>query len=685
MATTHHEDDKPERSYGDAPTPSSGAGMGIAAIVFALMFIVGPLAALSIGVAIPTLATIILVGFGVLLLLIGMIVVVITKLYVKTGADEAIVRTGMGGQKTIINGGIMFIPVVHKIIKVSLRTMRIDVARTGKDALITGDNLRADVVAEFFMRVAKDKDAVVSAATSLGERSTHPDNIRTLLEQKLVNALRTVAATQNLEDLNRNRSSFVEEIQKNVTTDLAHNGLTLESVTISSLDQTETKDLRDNNIFDAKGLRTIAEITNKQLVEKNQIEADAKKRIASQNLERDRFLLDQAQSLATAKAAQETEIAKAQAQRKQEAESYTADQTRQAETAKVVSAQAIRKAEIEREQALAVAAAAKVRAETVAQVEAQQAQQIAAVKKEREVQLAEREKGVAVAAAEQKRLVADVEAKQAQLVAQVNSEQAQQVADRRKQIAVAQAEKERAVAEALKLAAEAEAETNRQAVATVETVKTAEREKEKKVIEQQAAAAQKQIEMQVKADAEAYARIKTAEGQKSAAAAEAQAITTKANAERDAAKAHAEGARAEQMVAVDVANAEVTVAAARVEVKRTDMRIQTENADAAISKELLLAQIAAARDIEIAKANAMGQALAKANIQVWGDPSAVSKMTEGFFAGQGFAQNIGGFMNALPDGLKSKLADLGQVVMDRVASDNSHGAAAEPAAEPEAE
>ena len=63
------------------------------------------------------------------------------------------------------------------------------------DALITGDNLRADVAAEFYIKVQKIREHILAAATSLGERSVDAESVKHLVNQKLVSALRTVAAT----------------------------------------------------------------------------------------------------------------------------------------------------------------------------------------------------------------------------------------------------------------------------------------------------------------------------------------------------------------------------------------------------------------------------------------------------------------------------------------------------------
>ena len=209
-------------------------------IVAGLALIVGPFFV----PALPDASRIVLLGFGVALLLVFTVLIVITRLYRKTAADEAFVRTGVGGRKCIIDGGAIVIPVVHEVIPVSLKTFKLDVDRTGGEALITADFLRADVKAVFYVRVQKEPQDIVQAATSLGMSSGNPQAVQQLIFEKLVSALRTVAATQKLYDLNAKRAEFAEAVQRIVEQDLKSNGLTLESVTISSLDQAPVQAMR---------------------------------------------------------------------------------------------------------------------------------------------------------------------------------------------------------------------------------------------------------------------------------------------------------------------------------------------------------------------------------------------------------------------------------------------------------
>src|SRR5204863_7058401 len=112
------------------------------------------------------------------------------------------------------------------------------------------------------------------------------------VQEKLVSALRTVAATKDLVELHSKRDEFASAVQAIVTHDLASNGLTLESVTISALDQTDPTQLQERNVFDAQGLRKIAEITQRARVERNLIERDAEKQVVEKNVSTTKTVLD---------------------------------------------------------------------------------------------------------------------------------------------------------------------------------------------------------------------------------------------------------------------------------------------------------------------------------------------------------------------------------------------------------
>ncbi len=364
--------------------------------------------------ALPQPSKLVLAVSGAVLTGLFGILVVITRLYIKASADEAFVRTGVGGRECVIDGGALVIPVVHNIMRVSLRTFKLVVQRNGTDALITHDCLRAEVKAVFYVRVQKEKEAIEQAATSLGQISDDLVKMEDLIQDKLISALRTVAATKTLNDLNSKLAEFAEAVQKIVQADLRTNGLTLESVTINKLDQAPQSAMRpDDNVFDAQGARTIAEQVQRQRVDRNTITREADQRVKAQDVETAMYVANQDLEQARALAEAEAKKQMAQAEAAAKAAAFAAEQDRVAGTARV---------------------------------EANRQVELTTVNKAKAIQVAEQERD------------------QATQVAEVTRMQAVEVAERQKQVAVAEAEKKRAEAQAALLEAENEREAAAQAV-----------------------------------------------------------------------------------------------------------------------------------------------------------------------------------------------------------------------------
>src|SRR3569833_1030944 len=104
----------------------------------------------------------------VVVLVIGLL---LANLYRRSTRDEAYVRTGLGGQKVVLDGGSLVLPVFHSVAAVILKTLRLEVARGGPDSMITKDRMRVDIGAEFYLRVYPDASSIALAAQTLGNRT----------------------------------------------------------------------------------------------------------------------------------------------------------------------------------------------------------------------------------------------------------------------------------------------------------------------------------------------------------------------------------------------------------------------------------------------------------------------------------------------------------------------------------
>jgi flotillin len=597
-------------------------------IAFSVILIVGPPLLGGLGVPIGGLAQWLSAFVGLMVLVAGTAVVTVTRLYVRTKANEGFVRTGQGGAKVILDGGSLVIPVVHEIVRVPLETMRLDVDRTGGDALITQDKLRADLKAEFYIRVQPNQEDVLNAARSLGEKTFDLRSIEELVKDKLVSTLRAVAATKSLDELNAKREEFAAMVKEGVEADLRHNGLTLETVTVSSLDQTDPSLLNPNNVFDAQGLRRIAEITQAALIERNEIERDAERAKAQKDVQTKKEVLELEREQAEFEAGQKSSIAQAQARKASEA----------------------KQAQIEQEQLVAQREVDKRRAIEQSQLEAQQ------------------------------KLIVS---RRQQEVADVQRQQAVETAERDKMSGIAEAEVRRAEVETRRFEAEAQRERALQEVKTVEVTAAAEREGEQKLIAAKKAAEQDRYRKQVDADVIAYALQREAEGKKAAAEAEYAAKVRQAEADATSATKRAEGETALRMVPVNVSRSQVDVEAAKVGVERQRVEVEAQSlqnrekySGAALEFELGKLRIEAGRETQVAIAKALGEFMSKASFNMFGDPESAQRMLKSYFRGMGLGQSIDGFMAGTSLQSKGLLDKVGGQVADLIRHATEPAAAA---------
>lgn len=553
-----------------------------------------------------------LVAAGAAIVLVTAILTAITKLYRKTTADEAFVRTGMGKARVVLDGGAFVVPIIHRTVSVSLETMRLNVIRRGQEALITGDNLRVDIAAEFFIKVQPAVDDILNAARSLGEKSVSEASIAELIMEKLISALRTVAATKTLIELHTKRDEFASAVQQIITHDLQENGLTLESVTISSLDQTPLEYLKDDNIFDAQGKRRITETTQEQLVRRNEIERDAERSITEKDVSTRKLILELDRDRESAEATQKRDVANVQAETRRETEEFEIRQSREVELAKVSREKAVQEADIEKNRDLAVANAARERAERLAQIERDKAQQ----------------------------------------EADVARDQAVEVAKRQAEVAVADQETRRAEAQAQTRVAEAKREEESQRIETIRVTSEADRQAQQKMIGDRQLVDIKRYQEEVQADVRAYTAAKVADGELQAAEKQKEAQLILAEADAESSKRRAEGDRAREMVPVQVDREKVDVEAARVEVRRKDLENQEKYKEAALNFELKKSEIIANKEVQIQVANALGTMMASAKMQVFGDPTTLSSMTQSFLKSFGWGMTVDGLVSSTPEDVR---------------------------------
>ena len=400
---------------------------------------------------------------GVIFLVLVVIALTITRLYRRATKEVGFVRTGFGGERVVMNGGALVLPVLHETMPVNMNTVRLAVQRRNADALITLDRLRIDVQAEFYVRVRPDAGAIAMAAQMLGLRTMQPEALKDLVEGKFVDALRSVAAGMTMNQLHEQRADFVQKVQQVSSSDLAMNGLELESVSLTGLDQTSIEHFNANNAFDAEGLTKLTEQIELRKKARNDIEQDTRVQMETKNLEADKrsfeigrdnefARLEQEREIEMRRAEQGAEVAREQALRSQEADGARIEAKRLIDAQQIEADRQVEEARINQRLALEIA---------------RQEQQIA-------VQNKSRLESQAKAEADEAR--AKAVAAEEQVVTARESE----VADRSKRIELIEAAKS-AERDAIRVRVEAEAErdaaTNRAEAQRVEASGEAEAEK----------------------------------------------------------------------------------------------------------------------------------------------------------------------------------------------------------------
>lgn len=410
---------------------------------------------------------IIVASFLAFLVLIGLVV---ARLYRRATREISLVKTGAGGKRVVMDGGTIVVPLLHEISPVNMKTLRLEVQRQSDAALITKDRMRVDVGVEFYVSVNATNEGISRAAQTLGDRTFYVDQLREMIEGKLVDGLRSVAAQMSMDELHENRAEFVQEVQNAVSEDLLKNGLELESVSLTALDQTPFEALDENNAFNAVGMRKLAEVIATSKKERAQIDADADVSVRRAAMEAERLKISIERDEEEAKIAQIQEVETLRAKQRSEIAQQQQEAEQQSEKARIAREEAIRAAEIAKDRDLEVAEqerqviiAQKSEEESRARASADLARAestkaMEAVITAKEVAEAERTKQIALIEAERE---AEREATRVRLEAQAVKDAAHDRADATREEAQAAADATTIKAEAKKADLLAEAEGRR--------------------------------------------------------------------------------------------------------------------------------------------------------------------------------------------------------------------------------
>ena len=295
------------------------------------------------------IATIILTALAI-----AIFVYLLHWLYRRSSKEVSFVRTGLRGEKVVISGGAFVLPIIHNITSVGMRTLRIEVKRGGDKSFITKNRMRVEIVAEFYVRVTPNKEAVSIAAGTLGKRTMEPESLRDLVQGRFVDALGIVAAQMSMEEIQEQRGAYIKAVKDIVAESLGSTGLELEAVSLTSVDQAGLEVFDPSNAFDAEGLTQLTEQIEAGKKKRNDIEQDTSIRIRSKNLEAEQKALEIDQDREFSRLLQEREIAKQRDKERTEMAIETARQERLAEEARIKAEEDIEKTRIQQQDTIEV-------------------------------------------------------------------------------------------------------------------------------------------------------------------------------------------------------------------------------------------------------------------------------------------------------------------------------------------
>lgn len=575
----------------------------------------------------------------IVLVIIGWILIrLFSSAFIKTTPTAAFVRTGglRRGNTTqplvVMNGAAWVFNFLHRIKWVSLETMALEVRHTDDRALVSNDPQYVDLEARFFVKVGDSVAEVGIAARTIGGDLVDEASIRRMAEPKINGAVRDIAAMFSLKDLLEKRIDFIRQIKERIAADLAGNGLVLESISILTLRPTLMGHYSTEDLLGAQVARANSAVIEQALTEKNRLENDGALQRARLNALAERERLGIEEEIERERAQRAKNIALVRATEDAEAKIMQEQKREEAERTRIMTERALQAESIENE-----------RQEVMLREQLQKAGETERVLREQAVALAEqqREKEIALAMAE----------KLAAIRTQIEAD----------------SQREQALQEATTLAEKAEAMRD----AEIDLI-NARLEADKLALENSSKIEMEAVRLKQMAEAEREAAIAQAERQRILSESELEAAKLAAigDRERGSAAGLAEVQVALERIKVMEAEADAIRKRLLSEAEGDRAKFEALAGNQALGQQLELAKLEAdmQRQIEVAKAEALGKAINGMKMNLYGD-SAMANRLLGLITTAQSAQHV---FDALPNGAQKTIRSLaGKIAGDGNGSDGS--------------
>ena len=305
-----------------------------------------------------------------LTILIAVGVYLLHWLYRHSSKDQSFVRTGSGGERVVMGGGALVIPIIHDITVVNMNAVPIEIRRQGEQSLITKNKIRSDLVTEFSVRVIESNEGVRTAARTLGARTQDPTALKEVIQGKLIDAMSTVAASMTMDEIHEGRQQFISQVSDIAREAVLQNGLELESASLTSLNQASLSYFDERNQFDAEGMTLIVKETEARRKLRNQIENETRVQISTKDFETEQRIIEidrelefsridqardiemkkakQASEIETERSASQIAITEARIRTEEESERFQINKTRAVEEARIASDNEVKSLAIQR-------------------------------------------------------------------------------------------------------------------------------------------------------------------------------------------------------------------------------------------------------------------------------------------------------------------------------------------------
>jgi flotillin len=183
------------------------------------------------------------IGGGVLPIFAIIVVVVLIISYIGSrykvaGANEALVVSGQRDQgpdgrrnlKVVRGGGVIVLPLIHKVGKLKLTARQINVNLA--DA-VTRQGIKVAVQGVATFKIGADDESIRNAAERFLE--SQEEAVDSIVKNVLEGSLRSIVGTLTVEELNLDRMKFQQAVQDAAKGDLATSGLQIDSFTIQAI------------------------------------------------------------------------------------------------------------------------------------------------------------------------------------------------------------------------------------------------------------------------------------------------------------------------------------------------------------------------------------------------------------------------------------------------------------------